>query len=91
MLLLFGIWRISKDIVCQLKKKEKFLARSNTIKLNALPTSEGGTEDRVQSLGREDPPEQEMATQSSDSVWKILWTEESGRLQSTGLQRVGYD
>ena len=45
----------------------------------------------VQSLSREDPLEEEMATHSSILAWKIPWTEEPGRLQSIGLQRVGYD
>ena len=45
-------------------------------------------ETRVQSLGREDPLEKEMAIYSSILAWKILWTEESGRLQSMGSQRV---
>ena len=43
------------------------------------------------SLGREDPLEKEMATHSSILAWKIPWTEEPGRLQSTGSQRVGHD
>ena len=47
--------------------------------------------DRARSLGREDPLEKEMATHSNTLAWKILWTEEPGRLQSTGLQRVGHD
>ena len=42
----------------------------------------------VQSLGREDPLEKEMATHSSILAWRILWTEEPGGLQSMGLQRV---
>ena len=42
----------------------------------------------VQSLGLEDPQEKEMATHSSTLAWKIPWTEEPGRLQSMGLQRV---
>ena len=42
-------------------------------------------------LGREDPLEKEMATHSSTLAWKIPWTEEPGRLQSMGLQRVGHD
>ena len=46
---------------------------------------------RVRSLGREDPLEKEMATHSSILVWRIPWTEGSGGLQSTGLQRVGHD
>ena len=39
----------------------------------------------VQSLGLEDPLEQEMAIYSSTIAWKIPWTEEPGRLQSMGL------
>ena len=45
----------------------------------------------VQSLGREDLLEKEMATHSSILVWEIPWTEEPGRLQSMGSQRVRYD
>ena len=45
----------------------------------------------VQSLGWEDPLEKEMATHSSILAWRIPWTEEPGRLQSTGSQRVGLD
>ena len=41
-------------------------------------------ETQVQSLGREDPVEKEMATQSSILAWKIPWTGEPGRLQSMG-------
>ena len=48
-------------------------------------------ETRVRSLGWEDPLEKEMATYSSILAWKILWTEEPGRLQSMGSQRVGRD
>ena len=42
----------------------------------------------VRSLGPEDPPEKEIATHSSILAWKIPWTEEPGRLQSMGSQRV---
>ena len=49
------------------------------------------SETRVQSLGREDPLENEMATHSSILAWKIPWTEEPGRLQSMVSQRVGHD
>ena len=45
----------------------------------------------VRSLGREDPQEEEMATHSSILAWRIPWTEEPGRLQSMGSQRVGHD
>ena len=43
------------------------------------------------SLGREDPLEKEMATDSSTLAWRIPWREEPGRLQSMGSQRVGHD
>ena len=43
-------------------------------------------ETQVQFLGQEDPLEKEMATHSSILPWKIPWTEESGGLQSMGLQ-----
>ena len=42
----------------------------------------------VQSLGWEDSMEKEMATHSGLLAWRIPWTEEPGRLQSMGLQRV---
>ena len=45
----------------------------------------------VQLLGREDPLEKEMATHSSVLAWEIPWTEEPGRLQFMGLQRVRHD
>ena len=48
-------------------------------------------ETRVQSLGREDALEKEMATHCSTPAWKIPWTEERGRLQSMGSQRVRHN
>ena len=42
----------------------------------------------AQSLGQDDPLEEEMATHSSILAWEIPWTEEPSRLQSTGSQRV---
>ena len=45
----------------------------------------------VRSLGQEDPQEKEMVTHSSILAWRIPWTEEPGRLQSTGSQRVRHD
>ena len=45
----------------------------------------------VQSLGREDPLEKEMATHSTILAWRIPWTEEPGGLQSMGSQRVRHD
>ena len=46
---------------------------------------------RIRSLGQEDRLEEEMATHSSMLAWKIPWTEELGRLQSVGSQRVGHN
>ena len=48
-------------------------------------------ETQVRSPGQEVPLEKEMATHSSALAWKIPWTEESGKLQSMGLQRVTND
>ena len=48
-------------------------------------------ETQVRCLGREDPLEKEMATHSSILAWRISWTEEPGRLQSMGVQRVRHD
>ena len=45
----------------------------------------------VQSLGQEDPLEKKMATHSSMLAWEIPWTEEPGRLQSMGSQRVRHN
>ena len=45
----------------------------------------------IWSLGWEDPMEKEMVTFSSILTWRIPWTGEPGRLQSTGLQRVRHD
>ena len=45
----------------------------------------------VQSLGQEDPLEEEMATQSGILAWKILWTEKPSGLQSMGSQRVRHN
>ena len=56
--------------------------------VKCLPTM---WETQVLSLGWEDPLEKEMATHSSTLAWKIPWMEESGGLQSMGLQRVGHD
>ena len=45
----------------------------------------------VQSLGQEDPLEEEMATHCCILAWRILWTEKPGGLQSVGSQRVTHD
>ena len=55
------------------------------------PANAGAAGDMVQSLGREDPLEQEMVTHSSVLAWEIPWTEEPGGPQSMGSHRVGHD
>ena len=59
-----------------------------TQRLKRLP---GMWETGIQSLGREDPLEKEMAAHSSILAWRNPWMEEPGRLQSMGSQRVGHD
>ena len=56
-----------------------------------LSPCNGRQETQVQSLGREDPLEEEMATHSRILAWRIPWTEEPGGPQSLGSQRVGHD
>ena len=58
------------------------------VKWQSPPASAGDTGDdgtqemTVQSLGQEDPLEEEMTTHSSILAWEVPWTEEPGRLQS---------
>ena len=55
------------------------------------PANIGDTETWVQSLGGEDPLEEEMATHSSILAWRIIWTEKPGGLQSMESQRVRHE
>ena len=48
-------------------------------------------ETQVRSLGQKDPVEKAMATYSSILAWKIPWTEEPGKLQSMGSQRIRHN
>ena len=54
-------------------------------------TKAGDAEDSGSIPGSEVPLEEEMATHASILAWRIPWTRETGRLQSTGLQRVRHD
>ena len=56
-----------------------------------LPADAEMQETQVQSLGQEDPLEEEMATHSSNLAWRIPRTEELGGLQFIGLQRVRHN
>ena len=75
---------------CERMKLEHFLTPFLMVvqRLKRLPAM---WETWVRSLGREDPLEKEMAPHSSILAWKIPWTEEPGRLQSMGSQRVRHD
>ena len=53
-----------------------------------LPAMQEMQEPQVQTLGREDPLDKEMPTHSSILAWEISWTEEAGRLQSTGHKKL---
>ena len=55
------------------------------------PAKAGDTRDTVSIPGSGRSLEKEMATHSRILAWRIPWTEEPGRLQSMGLQRVGHD
>ena len=68
------------------RQLEKSMQQCQMVK--GVPTMR---ETRVQSLGQEDPLEKKMATHSSIFAWRISWTEEPGRLQSTGLQKVRHN
>ena len=65
----------------------RFLA----LQADTLPSEPPMQETRIQSLGQENPLEKGMAMHSSILAWRTPWTEESGRLQSMGSQRVGHD
>ena len=83
-LLLLSIWNIrkfSENITALLPLRASLMAQL----VKNLPATQ---ETWVQSLGRKDPLEKEMATHSSILAWRIPWTEERSRLQSMGLQRV---
>ena len=68
-----------------LSNSEDFLVAQTVKNLPAMQ------ETWVRSLVQEDSLEKGMATYFSILAWRILWTEEPGRLQSPGLQRVGQD
>ena len=55
------------------------------------PPTNVGDETQPQSLGQKDPLEEKMATHSSILAWEISWTQEPGRLQSMGLQKIRHD
>ena len=84
-------WLQSKNIFCEGKKikrkKKRPHPRTSLVaqRLKHLPAMRAT---RVQSLGWADTLEKEMATHSSILAWRIPWTEEPGRLESTGSGRL---
>ena len=73
------------DQLASTGEEEAFLVAQRVKSLPAM------RETWVRSPSGEDPLEKEMAAHSSTLAWKIPWTEEPGRLQSMGSQRVGHD
>ena len=65
--------------------------RDNSLVAQMVKNLSAMQETWIQSLGREDPLEKEMATHSGIPAWRIPWTEEPGGLQSMGSQRLRHD
>ena len=79
--------RVGHDLVTKLPLPVPLDFTGGSV-VRSVPVKQGR---RVPSLGQEDPLEKQMATHSSIFAWRTPWTEEPGRLQSTGLHRVGCD
>ena len=75
------------------KRKIEYVNTDNTVSLMVQMVKNPPVmqETQVQSLSQEDPLEKGIAIYSSTLAWRIPWTEEPGRLQYIGLQRVGHD
>ena len=69
----------------------EFRASLMAQQIKNLPAVQETQETWIQSLGQEDPLEEEMATCSSILAWEIPWTVEPGGLQSSGWQREGHN
>ena len=84
------IWEVLAIIVSNIFAAISVFSGASLVaqRLKRLPARQ---ETQIQSLGREDPLEKELATHSSILAWRIPRTEEPGGLQSTGSQRVGHD
>ena len=80
------IWNINKNLPQWLSGEESSFSAGDAGDRGSLDLTHVAQETWVQSLGQEDPLEEEMATHSNILAWRIPWTEEPGGLQSTGLQ-----
>ena len=83
-------------IICKISQVSTYLDSFNKVfpgfpRARAVKRLPAMGEIWVQSLGREDALEKEIATHSSSLAWKIPWTEEPGRLRSMGSQRVRHN
>ena len=88
---IFTIWSF-REVVCQPLIGYEYRKRKGTSLLAQTVKHLPAMQEDPGSIPRsEDPLEKEMATHSSPLAWKIPWTEEPGRLQSTGMQRFGRD
>ena len=77
--------------ICVTQRELSFLFEAASLVAQTVKRLSTVRETWVRALGWEDPLEKEMAIHSSTVAWKIPWTEEPGRLQSIGWQRVGHD
>ena len=80
------IWEMFADCLIRSSNSELLGFPGGSVVMNP-PASAGDAGTQVQSLGQEDPPEEEMATHSSILAWGIPWTEEPGGLQSVESQK----
>ena len=95
------LWNINDAVLFHRGSVSISFICSKTYEMRELPRRRSGKESacqcrrwkktKVQSLGREDPLEEEMATHSRILSWEVLWTEEPGGLLSVGSQRIGHD
>ena len=82
-----GLWRTLRELItgwiCLSPFDSPFNPLGASLVAQRLKCLSPMQETRVRSLGQENPLEKEMATHSSILAWRIPWTEEPGRLQST--------
>ena len=77
-----------RSYACKKKKLRSLRGIQDSLVAQRLKGLPAMWETWVQSLDREDPLEKEMATHSSTLAWRIPWTEDLGRLQSTGRKEL---
>ena len=97
----FILLQICSQEKCKYLFRQKLIHEYSSLSMCGFPTGSNGKEPacqcrryketQIQSLGRGDSLEKEMATHCVILAWRIPWTEEPGRLQSLGLQRVRHN